>query len=148
MTTAHAIVSITKQCKRDIVHGNIDFSTANFKVALYEDMTNIDFNTTDYTTQGELSSTGTNYTAGGNTMTISVADDPDNPNQDIIAADTHFNALTGAFDGAMVYNADTGKTVATVDFSNTTFTGQRNYRITVNGDFIIRFGSRPFIIIA
>ena len=42
--------------------------TDTMKIALYTNAATLDATTTVYTTSGEVSSSGTNYTAGGNTL--------------------------------------------------------------------------------
>jgi beta-glucanase (GH16 family) len=61
--------------KTDTLKGTFNFkSTAQgggstFKLALYDDISAFSTATTAYTTTNEVSSSGTNYTAGGNTLT-------------------------------------------------------------------------------
>ena len=60
--------------KVDILGGDFDFSattTQTFYIALYTNAATLDANTTAYTTLNEVSDAGTNYTAGGNPLTIS-----------------------------------------------------------------------------
>ena len=75
-----------------------------FKISLYTSSANIDANTTAYTTTGEV--TGTNYTAGGNTLV----------NGGVVTSNTSSSAGTGF-----------------TTFSNTTWT---NATITARGALI------------
>ena len=57
--------------KTDLLGGVFDFDSggSTFKLALYTSLAGFSTATTAYTTTNEVSSTGTNYTAGGNTLT-------------------------------------------------------------------------------
>ena len=58
--------------KTDLLGGTFDFDSSGgstFKLALYTSIAGFSTATTAYTTTNEVSSSGTNYTAGGNTLT-------------------------------------------------------------------------------
>ena len=58
--------------KTDLLGGVFDFDSggSTFKLStLYTDISGFSTSTTAYTTTNEVSSSGTNYTAGGNTLT-------------------------------------------------------------------------------
>jgi hypothetical protein len=60
--------------KQALLDGEMDFSSdtaQSYKIALYTSSASLDAATTAYTTSNEVSGTG--YTAGGNTLTISTA---------------------------------------------------------------------------
>jgi hypothetical protein len=93
-----------------------------FKVALYTAAANIGPSTTVYTTSNEV--TGTGYTAGGNTLVISVSPTYGNNTSGIPTAYVSFNNSTwtnATFTcrGALVYNSTQGnKSVAVLDFGS------------------------------
>lgn len=100
-----------------------------FKIALYTSSATLGASTTVYTTSGEV--TGTNYTAGGNTLT-NVA-----PTSTGTTAFTDFNDTTWAnatitARGAMIYNSTQGnKCVAVFDFGSD--------KTSTDGDFSVIF---------
>ena len=93
-----------------------------FKVALYTAAANIGPSTTVYTATGEV--TGAGYTAGGNTLVISVSPTSGNNTSGIPTAFISFNNSTwtnATFTcrGALVYNSTQGnKSVAVLDFGS------------------------------
>ena len=106
-----------------------------FKVALYTAAANIGPATTAYTTVGEVSSSGTGYTAGGNTLVISVSPSSGNNSSNVPTAfvsfsNTSWPNATFTCRGALIYNdtAAGNPSVAVLDFgsdktvSNDTFT--------------------------
>jgi hypothetical protein len=117
-----------------------------FKLALYSSTASLDANTTTYTSSDEVSSSGTNYTAGGGALT----------NLGATAVNTNASAGTGFVDfgdltfanstitarGALIYNttpsansnantALTNAAVAVLDFGSD--------KTATNGDFTIIF---------
>lgn len=62
-------ITIVKQFPLDLLTGKHDFSSDTFKVALYESAAALDEDTTAYSATNEVS--GTAYTAGGATATVS-----------------------------------------------------------------------------
>jgi len=117
-----------------------------FKLALYSSTASLDANTTTYTSSDEVSSSGTNYTAGGGALT----------NLGATAVNTNASAGTGFVDfgdltfanatitarGALIYNttpsansnantALTNASVAVLDFGSD--------KTATNGDFTIIF---------
>jgi hypothetical protein len=93
-----------------------------FKVALYTAAANLGPTTTVYTTSNEV--TGTGYTAGGNTLVISVSPTSGNNSGGIPTAYVSFNNSTwtnATFTcrGALIYNSTQGnKSVAVLDFGS------------------------------
>jgi hypothetical protein len=83
---------------------------------------------------GEVSSSGTGYTTGGNTLTISVSPTSGNNSSNVPTAyvsfsNTSWSSATFTARGALIYNSSQGnKSVAVLDFgsdktvSNDTFT--------------------------
>jgi hypothetical protein len=104
------------------VHNFGPTSPNTFKVALYTGAANIGPTTTVYTTSGEV--VGTGYTAGGNTLVISVSPTSSNNSSSIPTAYISFNNTTwtsASFTcrGALIYNSTQGnKSVAVLDFGS------------------------------
>ena len=124
----------TTSFKVELPQGSHNFgptSPDTFKIALYTAAATLDASTTVYTTTGET--VGTGYTAGGNTLTISVTPVAANNSAGIPTsywsfANTTWTGATFTARGALIYNATEGnKSVAVLDFgsdktvSNTTF---------------------------
>jgi hypothetical protein len=115
------------------VHNFGPTSPDTFKIALYTAAATLDASTTVYTTTGEVSSSGTGYTDGGNILTISVTPVAANnsagmPTSYWSFANTSWTGASFTARGALIYNATEGnKSVAVLDFgsdktvSNTTF---------------------------
>jgi hypothetical protein len=93
-----------------------------FKIALYTAFSDIGPATTVYTTTNEV--TGTGYTAGGNTLVISVSPTSGNNTSSVPTAYVSFvnstwNNATFTARGALIYNATQGnKSVAVLDFGS------------------------------
>lgn len=93
-----------------------------FKIALYTSAAALGAATTTYTTSNEVSGTG--YTAGGNTLTISVPPTSGVNFQGAITAYVSFSSATwgsATFTarGALIYNSTQGnKSVAVLDFGS------------------------------
>ena len=104
------------------VHNFGPTSPNTFKIALYTGAANINSTTTVYTTSGEV--VGTGYTAGGNTLVISVSPTSSNNSSSIPTAYISFNNTTwtsASFTcrGALIYNSTQGnKSVAVLDFGS------------------------------
>jgi hypothetical protein len=113
------------------VHNFGPTSPNTFKIALYTAAASLDATTTVYTTSNEV--TGAGYTAGGNTLVISVSPTSGLNVGQIPTAFTSFNnsswaSATFTARAALIYNATQGnKAVAVLDFgsdkavSNNTF---------------------------
>ena len=117
-----------------------------FKLTLSTSSASIDANTTAYTSSNEVSSSGTNYTAGGGTLTnLGVV--TSNNNSSTGTGFTDFSDLTFAnatitARGALIYNSTpsansnanttlTNAAVAVLDFGSD--------KTSTNGDFTIIF---------
>jgi hypothetical protein len=104
------------------VHNFGPTSPNTFKVALYTAAANIGPTTTVYTSVNEV--VGTGYTAGGNTLVISVSPTSGNNSSQVPTAYVSFNNSTwtnATFTcrGALVYNSTQGnKSVAVLDFGS------------------------------
>lgn len=119
----------TNQFKTGLMSGSYNFSSDVFKIALYNGNATLDENTATYTTSNEIAGSG--YTAGGQTLTVSVT--PTLGDSGNIAYISFSNvswsgALTAR--GALIYDSTNGnKTVCVLDFgadktSTSTFTVQ------------------------
>ena len=104
------------------VHNFGPTSANTFKIALYTASADINANTTVYSTINEV--TGTGYTAGGNTLTISVSPTSGNNSSAVPTAYISFNNTTwtnATFTtrAALIYNVTQGnKSVAVLDFGS------------------------------
>ena len=106
------------------IHNFGPTSPDTFKIALYTAAATLDAATTVYTMTGEVSSSGTNYTAGGNTLTVSVTPVAANnssgtPTSYWSFANTSWSNATFTVRGALIYNFTEGnKSVAVLDFGS------------------------------
>jgi len=104
------------------VHNFGPTSPNTFKVALYTAAANLGADTTIYSTTNEV--TGTGYTAGGNTLTISIYPTSGNnslsiPTAYISFANTSWTNATFTARAALIYNVTQGnKSVAVLDFGS------------------------------
>jgi hypothetical protein len=104
------------------VHNFGPTSPNTFKIALYTAAASIGPTTTIYTTSNEV--VGAGYTAGGNTLTISVSPTSGNNSSSVPTAYISFNNTTwtsASFTcrGALIYNSTQGdKSVAVLDFGS------------------------------
>ena len=99
--------------------GVVRASTAadTFKIALYTSAATLDASTTAYTTSGEV--VGTNYTAGGNTLAISVVPVSSGTTAYLSFSNSSWAASTITARGAMIYNStQSNKCVAVLDFGS------------------------------
>lgn len=99
--------------------GVVRASTAadTFKIALYTSSASLDATTTAYTTSGEV--VGTGYTAGGNTLTISVVPVSSGTTAYLSFSNTSWSSATITARGALIYNSTQGnKAVAVLDFGS------------------------------
>ena len=116
------------------VHNFGPTSPNTYKIALYTANADINAATTVYTTSNEVSSSGTGYSQGGNTLTISQSPTSGNnqyaiPTAYISFANTSWPNATFTCRAALIYNSSQGnKSVAVLDFgadktvNNDTFT--------------------------
>ena len=114
--------------------GVIRASTAAdvFKIALYTSSATLDASTTAYTTSNEVSSSGTNYVAGGKTLTISQAPTFTSTTAWLDFDDITWDSATLTSNGALIYNATQGnKAVAVLAFGGD--------KTSTAGNFTIQF---------
>jgi hypothetical protein len=91
-----------------------------FKMALYDNTATLTKTSTVYTTSGELAS-GSGYTTGGNSLTISTAPTTDTAGGVNVAyisfSTTSWTSATFTSYGALIYNSSqTNRAVAVLDF--------------------------------
>ena len=119
--------------KSDLLGGVFDFDSSGgstFKLALYTSLANFSTSTTAYTTTNEVSSSGTNYTAGGGTLTNNgVAVGSNIAYVDF--ADLTFSSVTLSAVGALIYKSSSNEAVLVLDFGGT--------KTATNGDFVVQF---------
>ena len=88
-----------------------------FKIALYTSSATLSAATTAYSTTDEVSSSGTNYTAGGKTLTISQVPTSTSTTAWLDFADVTWDSATITANGALIYNETQGnKAVAVLAF--------------------------------
>ena len=103
-----------------------------FKLALYTSSATLGAATTAYTTTDEVSSSGTNYTAGGLTLTISQVPTSSGTTAFIDFDDLTFPSATITANGALIYNAtQSNKAVAVLAFGGD--------KTSTAGNFTIQF---------
>lgn len=104
--------------KQQLFLGEHDLDTDVIKMALYVSAATLDASTTVYTTSNEVSSSGTNYTAGGNTLTgatVSLS----GTTAFVDFADTSWTTATFTARGALIYNSSkSNKAIAVLDFGS------------------------------
>ena len=92
-----------------LLDGEMDFSSntsQTFKIALYTSSATLSAATTAYATTNEVS--GTNYTAGGNTLTISANPASSGTTAFLDFADTTWTDATITARGALIYKSGGG----------------------------------------
>ncbi len=119
--------------KTDLLEGTFNFASSGgstFKLALYTNISGLTTATTAYTTSNEVSSSGTSYTAGGNTLTnngVAVASNIGF----VDFADLTFSSVTLSAVGALIYKGSSNEAVLVLDFGGT--------KTATNGDFVVQF---------
>ena len=116
-----------------LLNGEMDFSsdtTQTFKIALYTSAATLDASTTAYSTTNEV--TGTGYTAGGNTLTISTNPTSTGTTAFLDFADTTWTDATITARGALIYQSGgSNPAVAVLDFGAD--------KTSTAGDFQVQF---------
>jgi hypothetical protein len=126
--------SMCTSFKQALLDGEMDFSSdtsQTFKIALFTSSATLGAATTAYSTTNEV--TGTGYTAGGNTLSISTNPTTSGTTAYLDFADTTWSAATITARGALIYKADgaTNPAVAVLDFGSD--------KTSTAGDFTIQF---------
>ncbi len=116
-----------------LLDGEMDFSSNTsqaFKIALYTSSVTLSAATTAYATTNEVS--GTNYTAGGNTLSIAAAPASSGTTAFLDFADTTWTDATITARGALIYKVGgTNPAVAVLDFGGD--------KTSTAGDFTVQF---------
>jgi hypothetical protein len=116
--------------KVDLLDGEHDFGADTFKIALYTSSATLDATTTAYSVTNETSGTG--YTAGGNTLTVSTTPTSSGTTAFISFSNTTWSTATITARGALIYNStNADKAVAVLDFGSD--------KTSTAGDFTIQF---------
>ena len=119
--------------KSELLSGTHNFASGgnSFKIALYTDITGLSASTTAFTTTNEVSTTGTNYSSGGNALD-SQAVSTGGTTAFVDFADETFSSVTLSATGAMIYNdTNSDKICVVLDFGGT--------KTATNGDFVVQF---------
>ena len=120
--------------KQAVLDGEMDFSSdtaQTFKIALFTSDATLSAATTAYATDDEASGSG--YTAGGNTLTISTNPTTSGTTAFLSFTNTTWSSATITARGALIYKADgaTNPAVAVLDFGGD--------KTSTAGDFTIQF---------
>jgi uncharacterized protein YfiM (DUF2279 family) len=119
--------------KQALLDGEMDFSSdtsQTFKIALFTSSATLSAATTAYSTTNEVSGTG--YTAGGNTLTISTNPTTSGTTAYLSFSDTTWSAATLTARGALIYQSGgSNPAVAVLDFGAD--------KTSTAGDFTIQF---------
>jgi hypothetical protein len=126
--------------KVELLSGGHNFNTTNvarlvdtqdvFKLALYTSSATLDATTTAYSATNEASGTG--YSAGGGTLTVSAVPQASGTTAILDFADLTFSTATITANGALIYNDTNSDTAVAV----LAFGGDKT---STNGDFTIQF---------
>ena len=101
-----------------------------FKLALYTSSATLGAATTAYTTSDEVSSSGTNYPAGGLTLTVSQVPTSSSTTAYLDFDDLTFPSATLTARGALIYNStQSDKAVAVLDFGGDKTSNAGNFTI-------------------
>jgi hypothetical protein len=117
--------------KVQILNGQQNFSANTFKLALYTSSASLDENTTAYTTSNEVASAG-NYSAGGNTLSVSVTPTNTGNVAFVSFSNTSWANATITAAGALIYNANLSNAAVAV----LAFGGDKT---STNGTFAVNF---------
>jgi hypothetical protein len=117
--------------KVQLLNGTQNFSSNTFKIALYTSSATLGEGTTAYSATNEVPSTG-NYTAGGNTLAVSVAPTSTGNVAFLSFSNTTWANATITANGALIYNNTAGNAAVAV----LAFGGDKT---STNGTFAINF---------
>jgi hypothetical protein len=117
--------------KVQLLNGTQNFSANTFKLALYTSSATLNENTTAYTTSNEVASTG-NYSAGGNTLAVSVTPTNTGNVAFISFTNTTWSNATITAAGALIYNSTNANAAVAV----LSFGGDKT---STNGTFAVNF---------
>ena len=127
--------------KVELLSGGHNFNTTNvarssntqdvFKIALFTSSATLGASTTAYSTSNEVPDGG-NYSAGGNTLTVSQVPTSTTTTAWLDFADSTWSSATITANGALIYNSTNSDTAVAV----LAFGGDKT---STNGDFTIQF---------
>ena len=117
--------------KVQLLNGQQNFSANTFKLALYTSSATLNENTTAYSATNEVPSTG-NYSAGGNTLSVSVTPTNSGNVAFISFSNTSWANATITANGALIYNANLSNAAVCV----LAFGGDKT---STNGTFAVNF---------
>ena len=119
--------------KQALLDGEMDFSSdtsQTYKIALFTSSATLGASTTAYSTTNEVSGTG--YTAGGNTLTISTNPTTSGTTAFLSFSNTTWSTATITARGALIYQSGgSNPAVAVLDFGGD--------KTSTAGDFQIQF---------
>jgi hypothetical protein len=115
-----------------LMNGTMNFSSNQFKLALYTNAATLDETTTGYTTTGEAS--GGNYVATGQVIAATVSTATTSAGS-VVYVTFASPAWTGSITarGALIYNNTTGAAVCVLDFGNDK-TSTSTFTVTMPAD--------------
>ena len=117
--------------KVQLLNGQQNFSADTFKLALYTSSATLGENTTAYSATNEVPSTG-NYSAGGNTLSVSVTPTNTGNVAFISFSNSSWANATITANGALIYNANVSNAAVCV----LAFGGDKT---STNGTFAVNF---------
>lgn len=117
--------------KVELLNGQHNFSADTFKLALYTSSATLGENTTAYSVTNEVATAG-NYSAGGNTLTVSVTPTNSGNVAYISFANTSWANATITANGALIYNSNLSNAAVCV----LAFGGDKT---STNGTFAVNF---------
>ena len=128
MAITQAICTVFKQ---DLMSPGGNLAAQTLKCALYDNTASLAANTTAYATANEISSSGTNYTTGGNALT-NVAITTDGTTAIFDADNVTFANATISAQAALLYNSNNSNSaIAVLDFGGV--------KTSTNGTFELQF---------
>ena len=128
MAITQAIATVFKQ---DLMSPGGNLAALTLKCALYDNTASLAANTTVYAIANEISSSGTNYTTGGNALT-NVAITVDGTTAIFDADNVTFANATISAQAALLYNANNSNSaIAVLDFGGV--------KTSTNGTFELQF---------
>ena len=124
--------AICNSFKKGLLEGVFNFSSTTtqvFKIALYTSSADLGSQTTVYSTSNEV--VGSGYTAGGETLTISINPTLSNGVAFINFANATWAVTSITARGALIYKADgvTNPAIATLDFGQDTTTSSGSFEV-------------------
>ena len=107
--------------KLNLLKGLENFNAGSpytYKIALYDGTAELGNTTETYTTSGEI--TGTGYTAGGKTLTVTgIGSDATNNTAYVSFNNVTWSPASFTTGGALIYNSTTNAAVAVLNFGST-----------------------------